>query len=305
MTLAKHRTELSKNLFKNILFFYPKNLVEFNLDKLTSENQLEPFTYYLLKEKDETSPIFEDLITVQIMTKPSLLEENIFLLFSKKEELNENQFNFLMAGYYNQVNTLLIVSGFINFFSRLHKTLNTSDIVRNCIERQENHFRNHRKAIEETFNFKKKTPSPVIRDEFFNLVTDFSDMLIQNYTEEGIDILENEIEELKSQSKLDLPPTLSTYIIHEKSDEIANIIVENFTTEKGRKIRYIVEYLIGRGVVKLLYGDQNKIYEAMTNSFKQNIGSKNSIFGFSINKLQDSDYKSLKEKLHYLLKTYI
>jgi len=210
-----------------------------------------------------------------------------------------------MAGYYNQVNTLLIVSGFINFFSRLHKTLNTSDIVRNCIERQENHFRNHRKEIEETFNFKKKTPSPVIRDEFFNLVTDFSDMLIQNYTEEGIDILENEIEELKSQSKLDLPPTLSTYIIHEKSDEIANIIVENFTTEKGRKIRYIVEYLIGRGVVKLLYGDQNKIYEAMTNSFKQNIGSKNSIFGFSINKLQDSDYKSLKEKLHYLLKTYI
>ena len=95
------------------------------------------------------------------------------------------------------------------------------------------------------------------------------------------------------------------YLLHNKPEQLANELRLNFSTVKGKGIRFMLEVLEKNDPPLLTIVDRQKkeIYEALTLFFDRNIGSYNSIFQCEINKTFESGFSSASRKLDFILKS--
>ncbi len=98
---------------------------------------------------------------------------------------------------------------------------------------------------------------------------------------------------------------LRNYLLHQNSIEIENIIVELYLNRSGSNFRYLIEAMEEIKLITLEYGKKKLIYEAISNSFNTKIPSYKSIFGYSIEKVNNPDYKNVKLELNKSLNKYI
>jgi len=301
MTLKEIRIELSKNVFNNFLYFMPQNVIENSPFKPTHFKNSKQNNFHLINSPNlEDTMVFEMVLTQVMPTKSSELEENLFILFEKEEKLNEKQFKLLLECYHQQILSLVNASKSLFNYSTEYKYLNPSKTVQGFLEIQHDNFFKHLTRLEKSFNMEiQNHSSALLYTQILRLLADLTESTVEDSTAEKIKHFQ------KSSLEPSLtPPSLEDFISHEKSDEIVDIIKESFTEEKGKKIRYIFEYLADKNLLDLSHGNRRKIFNTLKNTFNRDVGKYNSIWGYAVNKL-DGDYISTEKRLDSILEAYL
>lgn len=76
--------------------------------------------------------------------------------------------------------------------------------------------------------------------------------------------------------------SFASYLHHEHPDQLAIALRKEFTLEKGKSIRLLIEVLSQQNLLRLCTGQHKQLYTAMTAFFGPRIGSYNGIFGYKI-----------------------
>ena len=108
----------------------------------------------------------------------------------------------------------------------------------------------------------------------------------------GITISYSESEELKRQQKFyqeqqrisentEPEKSFPKFLIHEKPDQLASDLGNEFNSEKGKSIRILLEVLKQKNILHINYRENTILHKAMKAWFKQNIGTKQSIFNYN------------------------
>jgi hypothetical protein len=94
------------------------------------------------------------------------------------------------------------------------------------------------------------------------------------------------------------------YLLHERRDELAEKLKTEFTTEKGKGIRLMIEALLADKppLITIENRERKNIYTALKTFFDRNIGTYQSIFDYKFDMISDwKDFESIKAKLDFLL----
>jgi len=101
-------------------------------------------------------------------------------------------------------------------------------------------------------------------------------------------------------------PTKSFYdfLLHADKVALGNVIKKEFSTEKGKAIRFLIEAMKSMNPPMLSYcrGEAKALYESMKQFFCQDIGSYNGIFNYKYNAEYDvADVEAMKTRLRFVL----
>lgn len=289
-------SEINNRLYNNLatktLMYHSKNahLEDGSLafDISNSSNKI-PYNEVFLIDKIDSPVIFIDFENqkeaFQVTSKNLALEDNLFILADAKQNLSSEHFCLVFEKYLGFVIDVMKTCDFafinfkFDFKNEISEDILTAFEIQLCSII--NHFnellsRYNIKIIDDHLNSSKKSNNKTHMPQNLNSETSHTDIK---------------------------PKTLATYILHEKNEEIEKIIIESFKEEKGKSIRYMIEYLVQHSLVTLEYGKKRKLFNAMEISFKRKIGAYNSIWGFENNIiLNDPDYKFTETILNTALK---
>ncbi|HNP32257.1 MAG TPA: hypothetical protein PKN96_03090 [Flavobacterium sp.] len=225
---------------------------------------------------DDLNFIYENSLGFStLLLKSGKLKNNCFKLIEYKETLSASSFSYLSENYLKQLEAYTFFANQLLLYFEKNspeKDPNTKSLF-NC---QSLNFNTHITEVEKITGLKS-----------------------QNFNQQ------NFIQEVKEtpvfrKFSFNIPPkekSFSDFISHEKNKEIEKIILEKFQNEKGKKLRYLIEYLNELGIISLVHGDRTKIYSAMKNSFNWEIGTHQSIFGNWFSK-PNTEYTKFKETLN-------
>lgn len=268
-------TELTNEIFRNFIFYIPMSILDMEeFKKLPDETKsvIDRITYI----DEDLNFIYENSLGFStLLLKSGKLKNNCFKLIEYKETLSASSFNFLSENYLKQLETYAFFSNQLSLYFEKNspeKDANTLALF-NC---QSINFNSHIVEVEKITGLKAQT---------FNQ---------QNFIQE---VKETPVFKKFSFNIKPKEKSFSDFISHEKNKEIEKIILEKFQNEKGKKLRYLIEYLNELGIISMVHGDRTKIYSAMKNSFNWEIGTHQSIFGnwFSI---PNKEYTKFKETLN-------
>lgn len=118
---------------------------------------------------------------------------------------------------------------------------------------------------------------------------------------------------LLSNTKITTPiiPPVSTkafyeYLTINKNELLASKIKEEFSTEKGKAIRILIYVLETNNpaLLTILYRQGKEFYNSMTNYFKRDIGTYQSIFNYKVDsKYDDKEIQNMKFRLNKVLES--
>ena len=217
-----------------------------------------------------------------LLIKSGKLKTNCFKLLEYKEELNENSFNFLSENYLKQLEAYTFFANQLLFYFEKNspeKDSNTKSLF-NC---QSLNFNTHIAEVEKITGLKAQT---------FN-----QQVFIQEVKETPV----------FKKFSFNIPQRekhFRDFISHEKNKEIETAIFKKYPTIKGKKLRYIIEFLIEKKLLTITYGTQTQLYDALKKTFNCNIGTYPSIFGYKVNENKDSDYSRITNELETILNQY-
>ena len=106
---------------------------------------------------------------------------------------------------------------------------------------------------------------------------------------------------------VNLPPRekyFRDFISHERNKEIESAILKKHPTIKGKKLRYVIDFLVKKEVLTITYGTQTELYNSLKRTFNCDIGTYPSIFGYKVNENKDSDYSRITNELETILNQY-
>lgn len=162
MTLDKIFQKLKENLYKPFIFYIPKNIVPEDNQYLIAKNEnfQRIFDNIILIKQDGAgyeikyhSPLFE------LIQKESILEDNIFMLFSEKAKQEVEQFDYLLKKYTQELTNFIWISDWL--FKNLKKafnSVNVEDEVLTSFELQQKYLLNHLQVFNKQFySAKRKT----------------------------------------------------------------------------------------------------------------------------------------------------
>ena len=97
--------------------------------------------------------------------------------------------------------------------------------------------------------------------------------------------------------------TFDKYLLHKDNLQLANALKAQFSTEKGKAIRLLIEAMKENNppVLAIARGENNAFYEAMRSFFNRNIGTYPSIFDYVIKESDSDVMEAVKTRLNYLL----
>ena len=201
MTLDKIFQKLKENLYKPFIFYIPKNIVPEDNQYLIAknENSQRIFDNIILIKQDGAgyeikyhSPLFE------LIQKESILEDNIFMLFSEKAKQEVEQFDYLLKKYTQELTNFIWISDWL--FKNLKKTFNSvnvEDEVLTSFELQQKYLLNHLQVFNKQFysakrkTIKQESKPDDIKLFLENRFKELSDHLIAEVgTSEGDQLLE-------------------------------------------------------------------------------------------------------------------
>ncbi|WP_284651340.1 hypothetical protein [Flavobacterium terrisoli] len=276
--LSSKYYELANEVFRNFIFYIPKSILDINEFKSLADD-----TNFVYNWLDKIVQIDNDFNWINnssielttLLLKSTKLQDNCFKLIEYKVSLDGNSFNYLSEKYLKEVETYTYFSNQLSFyFQKKSPVKNTQTLALfNC---QNFNFNNHLVEVEKITGLKAQNFNP------------------QNFIQEV-----NETNVFKKFS-VNLTPRekyFRDFISHERNKEIEKIISEKFQNEKGKKLRYLIEYFNELEIISLVHGDRTKIYSAMKNSFNWEIGTHQSIFGNWFSK-PNKEYIKFKETLN-------
>jgi len=232
---------------------------------------------------DDLNFIYENSLGFStLLLKSGKLKNNCFKLIEYKETLSASSFSYLSENYLKQLEAYTFFANQLLFYFEKNspeKDSNTKSLF-NC---QSLNFNTHIAEIEKITGLKA-----------------------QNFNQQ------NFIQEVKEtpvfkRFSFNIPPkekSFSDFISHEKNKEIEIAILKRYPTIKGKKLRYIIEFLIEKKLLTITYGTQTELYDALIRTFNCNIGTYPSIFGYKVNENKDSDYSRITNELETILNQY-
>jgi hypothetical protein len=120
----------------------------------------------------------------------------------------------------------------------------------------------------------------------------------------------SESSENQRQRSVKSPKTFPQFLIYDKEEELAKKLKEKFYTEKGIKIRYMLEALQAYEPKLLDIGHREcmAIYRALKLYFGRDIGAYNGIFNPDFKRedypgIPNKDYETVKQEIDSILKT--
>lgn len=270
--------ELTNEIYRNFIFYIPISILNFDEFKNLSDDS--NFVDNILKKiiyiDDDLFFLNDDNLELQsIFLKSGKLKANCFKLVELKEVLNQSSFNYLSENYLKQVETYTFFSNQLSLYFEKSSPIK-DDRTKSMFSYQSINFNTHLAEVEKITGLKAQIFNP-----------------------------QNIIQEVKQtpvfkRFSVNLPSREKFFrdlISHEKNKEIEKIILEKFQNEKGKKLRYLIEYFNELEIISLVHGDRTKIYSAMKNSFNWEIGTHQSIFGNWFSK-PNKEYTKFKETLN-------
>lgn len=217
-----------------------------------------------------------------IILKSGKLKANCFKLIELKEILSQNSFNYLSENYLKQLETYTFFSNQLLFYFEKNSPIK-DDRTKAIFNYQDLNFNSHLTEIEKITGLKAQTFT--------------SQNIIQEVKQTPI--FKNFSVNITQKEK-----HFRDFISHEKNIEIETAIITKYPTIKGKKLRYIIDFLIKKGVLTITYGTQTELYSALKRTFNSDIGTYPSIFGYKVNENKDSDYSRISNELETILSQY-
>jgi hypothetical protein len=267
--------ELVIELFNNLIFYLPKVILEVKevKDYFEANNKTSDYFEKIIITDDKINfNTDKELNFLIILKKTNQLQKNCFKLIEYKTILNELEFNFIIENYTKQVDIYKSISKLLLDYFDVNSPAKDST-TKFLFNSQLACYTNHLAELKKHFDIKIQSLN--------------HETIIQEVKRTLID---KNIETKQDKHFRD-------FISQKKNKEIEKIILEKFQNEKGKKLRYLIEYLNELGIISMVHGDRTKIYSAMKNSFNWEIGTHQSIFGnwFSI---PNKEYTKFKETLN-------
>ena len=217
-----------------------------------------------------------------LLIKSGKLKTNCFKLLEYKEELSENSFNYLSENYLKQLETYTFFSNQLSLYFEQNSPVKDA-ITKALFNCQNLNFNTHIAEVEKITGHKAQT---------FNQQT-----YIQEVKETPV----------YKRFSFNLPPRekyFRDFISHEKNREIESAILKKYPTIKGKKLRYVIDFLVKKEVLTITYGTQTELYNSLKRTFNCDIGTYPSIFGYKVNENKDSDYSRITSELETILNQY-
>jgi hypothetical protein len=99
--------------------------------------------------------------------------------------------------------------------------------------------------------------------------------------------------------------SFSGYLLHERREELAEKLKSEFSDEKGKGIRLLIEALAEHRLIAVENRQRTNIYNALKTFFARNIGSYQSIFSYPFDMVSDrKDLESIRTRLGFVLKSF-
>lgn len=276
--------ELCNEIFRNFIFYIPMSILDMEDFKKLPEQSMSLIDRIIYID-DEFNFIYDEnsLDLPTLLIKSGKLRTNCFKLLEYKEELSESSFNFLSENYLKQLETYAFFSNQLSLYFEKNSPVKdySTKALFNC---QTLNFNTHLAEFEKITGLKA-----------------------QNFNQQ------NFIQEVKKtpvfkKFSFNIPPpkekSFSDFISHEKNKEIESVILKKHPSIKGKKLRYIIEFLIEKKLLTMTYGTQTQLYDALKRTFNCDIGTYPSIFGYKINDYKDSDYSRIANELERILNQY-
>jgi hypothetical protein len=142
---------LRKNLYAPLLFFIPTSLVPENKKELLQSPEFEKiFNMAAMIPKSGKTYKLESVDgLMDILEKPSTLNENVFLLSDQKASLNTFQFNILFEKYQEQLKFYATIANWMANHVSDHCKID--DNIKGYFELQNDFFQYHLKEINSKF----------------------------------------------------------------------------------------------------------------------------------------------------------
>lgn len=152
MALEDVFIDLKNNLYRPLLFFIPTSLIpESKKELLDSPEFARYFNIPAIIEKSgESYELKSNPNCVQILEKPSILVENIFILSDQKSVMDAFQFNVLLEKYLEQLKFCNTISSWMALHIKDHCEIE-GDIL-GYFEMQDTFFQHHLKEMNTKFN---------------------------------------------------------------------------------------------------------------------------------------------------------
>lgn len=274
--------ELINEIFRNFIFYLPLSILDMEeFKKLPEESQsvLNRITYI----DDDLSFIYENSLDLPtLLIKSGKLRTNCFKLLEYKEVLSESSFNYLSENYLKQLETYTFFSNQLSLYFEKNSPVKDSSTkaLFNC---QNLNFNTHIAEVEKITGQKAQN---------FN-----AQVFIQEVKETPV----------FKRFSVNFPPRekyFRDFISHERNKEIESAILKKHPTIKGKKLRYIIDFLVKKEVLTITYGTQTELYKSLKRTFDCNIGTYPSIFGYTVNENKDSDYSRITNELETILNEY-
>lgn len=274
--------ELINEIFRSFIFYLPLSILDMEAFKTLPEESQSVFNRITYID-DDMNFIYENSLDLPtLLIKSGKLRTNCFKLLEYKEELSDSSFSYLSENYLKQLETYTFFSNQLSLYFEKNSPVKDSSTkaLFNC---QTLNFNTHLAEFEKITGLKAQT---------FN-----QQVFIQEVKETPV----------FKKFSFNIPfkeKRFSDFISHEKNKEIETAIFKKYPTIKGKKLRYIIEFLIEKKLLTITYGTQTQLYDALKRTFNCDIGTYPSIFGYKVNENKDSDYSRITNELETILNQY-
>ena len=274
--------ELSNEIYRNFIFYIPTSILNMEEFEKLPENSISIINRIIYID-DDLNFIYENSLDLPtLLIKSGKFRTNCFKLLEYKEQLSESSFNFLSENYLKQLEAYTFFSNQLSLYFEKNSPVKDS-ITQALFNYQNLNFKTHIAEVEKITGLKAQS---------FN-----QQIFIQEVKETSV----------FKKFSFNIQPkekSFSDFICHEKNKEIETAILKKYPTIKGKKLRYIIEFLIEKKLLTITYGTQTELYDALKRTFNCNIGTYPSIFGYKINENKDSDYSRITNELETILNQY-
>jgi len=274
--------ELINEIFRNFIFYLPLSILDMEAFKTLPEESQSVFNRITYID-DDMNFIYENSLDLPtLLLKSGKLRTNCFKLLEYKEELSDSSFSYLSENYLKQLEAYTFFSNQLSLYFEKNSPVKDSSTkaLFNC---QTLNFNTHLAEFEKITGLKAQT---------FN-----QQVFIQ-------EVKETPVFKRFSANLAPREKYFRDFISHEKNKEIESVILKKHPTIKGKKMRYIIDFLVKKEVLTITYGTQTELYDALKRTFNCDIGTYPSIFGYKVNENKDSDYSRITNELETILNQY-
>lgn len=257
--------EMTNEIYRSFIFYIPTSIINMEEFRKLPDESISLLNRIIYIDNDLNFIYENSLELPTLLTKSGKLRTNCFKILEYKELLSESSFNYLSENYLKQLETYTFFSNQLSLYFEQNAPVKDTktQALFNC---QNLNFSTHLAEVEKITGHKAQN---------FN-----SQIFIQEVKETPL--FKRFLTNLPQREKL-----FRDFISHEKNSEIESVILKKYPTIKGKKLRYIIDFLIKKEVLTITYGTQTELYNSLKRTFNCNIGTYPSIFGYIVNETKD------------------